>query len=78
MGASGAIVLPGQNTAGDCVHDALSKYKVDLTAIKYNAAADSIEMDVTKILKLKITLTKSGLAIEVPEPGFEAVNTATF
>ena len=43
-GAS-AITLPGMNTAGDCVHDAIAKEGgVSIKSITYDASSDSIRM----------------------------------
>merc|ERR1712096_280635 len=66
--ASGKVTLPGQSTSGDCVHDSLQKYTVDLKGISYDSGADSIELDVHKIINLKIKLTKGSLQINLGEP----------
>ena len=57
LGSSGKIALPGQGTAGDCIHDALQKYTVDLNSVTYDAGSDSIELSVHKILNIKVKLT---------------------
>ena len=44
-GAS-AITLPGMNTAGDCVHDAIAKEGgVSIKSITYDASSDSIKVE---------------------------------
>merc|ERR1712216_688157 len=66
--SSGTVTLPGQGTAGDCIHDSLSKYTVDLKSVKYDAGSDSIELSVHKILNINVKLTKGGLSIALAQP----------
>merc|ERR1711990_1019739 len=67
---SGNVALPGQGTAGDCIHDALQKYTVDLQSVKYDAGSDSIELSVHKILNIKVKLTKGELEITLVPDAF--------
>merc|ERR1711924_344403 len=68
IAASGDISLPGQSKPGDCIHDSLSKYTVDLKSVHYDAGSDSIQLTVHKILDLKITLKKGGLSVVLAQP----------
>jgi len=78
MASSGAITLPGQGTAGDCIHDSLHKYTVDLKSVNYDAAADSITLSVHKILNIKVVLTKNGLEVVVEQPAVTAAPSGTY
>ena len=57
LGSSGKIALPGQSIAGDCIHDALQKYTVDLKSVTYDVGSNSIELIIHKILNIKVKLT---------------------
>lgn len=57
LGSSGKIALPGQSIAGDCIHDALQKYTVDLKSVTYDVGSNSIELSIHKILNIKVKLT---------------------
>ncbi|KAL1524241.1 hypothetical protein AB1Y20_019146 [Prymnesium parvum] len=59
---SSVITLPGMNTPGDCVHDALAQQsEVSIKSIEYDSTADSIKINAEfAILSVSITLTKEG------------------
>jgi len=58
-GAS-TITLPGEDTAGDCVHDALADNKASIKSITYDASGDTITVTAHYIINVAITLKKSG------------------
>ena len=43
--ASGTISITGVNTAGDCVHDALSSNGVGLSGVTYDAKTDQVTIE---------------------------------
>jgi hypothetical protein len=62
-GAS-TITLPGEDTAGDCVHDALAENKATIKSIKYDASGDTITVTAHYLINVAITLSKkSGLSM---------------
>eukprot|EP00656_Telonema_subtile_P019333 TRINITY_DN205_c0_g2_i1.p1 TRINITY_DN205_c0_g2~~TRINITY_DN205_c0_g2_i1.p1 ORF type:complete len:506 (-),score=142.72 TRINITY_DN205_c0_g2_i1:22-1539(-) len=79
LDSTGKVTLPGQSTAGDCIHDGLQKYTVDLNSVTYDAASDSIVLMVHKILNIKVTLSKGGLSVVVaPSPVVLAAPSGTY
>merc|ERR1712199_20998 len=68
LASSGKVSLPGQGKSGDCIHDSLQKYSVDLKSVQYDSSSDSIELSVHKIVNIKVKLSKNSLSMEyVPE-----------
>ena len=68
LASSGKVSLPGQGKSGDCIHDSLQKYSVDLKSVQYDSSSDSIELSVHKIVSIKVKLSKNSLSMEyVPE-----------
>ena len=59
LSSTGAATLPTADTAGDCVHDALSAHGGSIESIFYNSSADAIRVDVTVLyfISVKMTLT---------------------
>jgi len=58
------ITLPGLNTAGDCVHDALAGAKLPITikSITYSSTGDDVVIKAgVSFLTVSVTLSKSGL-----------------
>ena len=55
--ATGAVTLPTAETAGDCVHDALSAHGGSIESITYDASADAIRVDVTVLYFVSVKMT---------------------
>ena len=55
--ATGAVTLPTAETAGDCVHDALSAHGGSIESIFYNSSADAIHVDVTVLYFISVKMT---------------------
>lgn len=65
--ASGTISITGVNTAGDCVHDALSSNGVGLSGVTYDAKTDQVTITVTyNGLPVPLSLKKTAST----SPGF--------
>ena len=64
--SSSKITLPGLNTAGDCVHDALAGAKLPITikSIEYSQSGDDVEIKAgVSFLTVTVTLSKSALGL---------------
>ena len=59
------ITVPGADTAGDCVHDALDTYGASLKGITYAAAADEVTVTtkVPIIGTIDMILSHSGISL---------------
>ena len=60
------VVLRDIGVVGDCTHDALAENKITLDAIKYDSAANSLDVSVKySIAKIDIQLTPCSGSIDV-------------
>merc|ERR1711934_1334324 len=71
LASSGKVSLPGQGKSGDCIHDSLQKYSVDLKSVQYDSSSDSIELSVHKIVSIKVKLSKNSLSMEYDRAKFK-------
>jgi hypothetical protein len=55
--SNGAISIPGINTSGDCLHDALQANNAKFKSISYNSATDQVTFVVNMIIDITIVLS---------------------